>query len=1020
MGIPFPQALSSDQPAAAPLPSIFKTQLSRSASVSRVGSSLIVLREQELLLKNPTKSVKPRVVHTPPPKFYRCSRLRSNTKLFAAMTPDLAAAVAAHARRSRGGYQEFVHQLTQNARQSGTPMRFRHFACAAAAQWRGMSAESRQPFFISAVDSNTSWLQERVMLEARLKQAGHPFLPWDKVSLQPASTPSYLLVKERRAQTKKLPYIRFLTEVYHSVAETFPPSTAAPPVAKAIAQMWRVMSEEGKRPYQAAYTADLLQQRQTREQLQSPIAEERRRFEDMALVKRERLLKKLVPLKAERKPMTGRAAVSYVRFSREVFQSVSAALPPSNAAHMVSRHISKMWREMTDAQKQPYRDAYLSDQAALRQSVGTPVLEPKPKAVPKVKKVPTHTGRAAAAILTPALAVAAATHPRKPPNGYQLFMEELRTGNSPLTNTYTPSTDFTVSRAASRRWAVLSPAQQQPYYDAADEAARSWLDQHTNLDSLLRATGHAGLQPPRPSTALKLIRSCKSRCSPTPLELYLSQIPPELAREIRAHPRRPPYGLNMFARAHACALGTRSETSTNVRCASGADYNAAAKTWKLLSPAEREPWDEKGRAARQQWQAERDALDAWIAAAGHPPSTWSRRNSSPGPYNCFKAERAHETAITMQTGTIKRGRNTVLAAAWQSLSDEERGKYREGYAAKRQQAASLAESRALQTHEAFKVRATATATAAAVPKPAPSETQIGAQRSFLAQRFASVAGSLPPGSSSTEVESVVREMWRALPPKERYTHTLRYTRGQKRLMLRTSGDPAMAARISVTGHGPYNIFKAERLHEAAGTALPGSSRQALGEVLLAAWHRLPEQERGTYREAYAARRREAAAAAASRVSACCGPYYCFKAERLQEVTDSAHPGSSVVELNRLLVAAWRKLPQAERTKYHLAFAAKRHRAASAAESRSPAHRPALPGTAAAPVSTSSLEQYRTDARLYFVAARYQRVADAMPAGSSSSDVESALSKMWEQLPLKRRYAYTRQQKPDTRLTGSRS
>lgn len=72
-------------------------------------------------------------------------------------------------------------------------------------------------------------------------------------------------------------------------------------------------------------------------------------------------------------------AVSYVRFSREVFQSVSAALPPSNAAHMVSRHISKMWREMTDAQKQPYRDAYLSDQAALRQSVGTPVLEPKPK-----------------------------------------------------------------------------------------------------------------------------------------------------------------------------------------------------------------------------------------------------------------------------------------------------------------------------------------------------------------------------------------------------------------------------------------------------------------------------------------------------------------------------------------------------------------------------------------------------------------------------------------------------------------
>ncbi|MEW5304466.1 MAG: hypothetical protein WDW36_007076 [Sanguina aurantia] len=403
MGIPFPQALSSDQPAAAPLPSIFKTQLSRSASVSRVGSSLIVLREQELLLKNPTKSVKPRVVHTPPPKFYRCSRLRSNTKLFAAMTPDLAAAVAAHARRSRGGYQEFVHQLTQNARQSGTPMRFRHFACAAAAQWRGMSAESRQPFFISAVDSNTSWLQERVMLEARLKQAGHPFLPWDKVSLQPASTPSYLLVKERRAQTKKrqppehtqpsvlteqlaashsamcapspalppaqqqllwqevsklagfsappqsrqskagqrtrpvAPYFHFSKDVYHAVAKACTTSAADP--AKVVSRMWQELPVELQQRYK-----DL----SAREWASMQPAEQGRHF------------------RAQTPPRPPRPQVPYFRFMKGVYHSVAARFPPFTAAPAVAREIGRLWREMSEEQKRPYQAAY--DEEAQQQA----------------------------------------------------------------------------------------------------------------------------------------------------------------------------------------------------------------------------------------------------------------------------------------------------------------------------------------------------------------------------------------------------------------------------------------------------------------------------------------------------------------------------------------------------------------------------------------------------------------------------------------------------------------------------
>lgn len=142
---------------------------------------------------------------TPHPQgFIDAAGSGSNTKLFAAMSPELAAAVAAHARRSRGGYQEFVYQLALQARQAGTPMHFRLFACAAAAQWKGMSTESRQPFFEKATASNMSWMQERVSLEARLREAGHADFPWEGVAKRPGSIPSYLVVKERLSNQDQL------------------------------------------------------------------------------------------------------------------------------------------------------------------------------------------------------------------------------------------------------------------------------------------------------------------------------------------------------------------------------------------------------------------------------------------------------------------------------------------------------------------------------------------------------------------------------------------------------------------------------------------------------------------------------------------------------------------------------------------------------------------------------------------------------------------------------------------------
>lgn len=82
------------------------------------------------------------------------------------------------------------------------------------------------------------------MLEARLKEAGHPFLPWDKVSLQPASTPSYLLIKERRTQTKKHqpPAHKQLSVLTEQLAEKHSamcaPSPALPPEQQQL--LWQV------------------------------------------------------------------------------------------------------------------------------------------------------------------------------------------------------------------------------------------------------------------------------------------------------------------------------------------------------------------------------------------------------------------------------------------------------------------------------------------------------------------------------------------------------------------------------------------------------------------------------------------------------------------------------------------------------------------------------------------------------------------------------------------------------------
>lgn len=229
--------------------------------------------------------------------------------------------------------------------------------------------------------------------------------------------------------------------------------------------------------------------------------------------------------------------------------------------------------------------------------------------------------------MTVELAVAAASFPQRPPRGYWIFMAELSTGNSPARNHFRSSA-FAASRAASSRWAAMSPDQHRVYNEAAADQTPSWLQKRADIDAQLRATGHSGFSPFIPKPAVTPTRLFRLSNSPTSREAYIAQLEPELAAAIKAHPRRAPYGLNMYARHQACKQGHRQEGSTAV-CASGADYNLAMSEWKLMTAAQRQPWEEEGKIARQGWREQRTLLDARLKAAGHPLFPWHKPRASP-------------------------------------------------------------------------------------------------------------------------------------------------------------------------------------------------------------------------------------------------------------------------------------------------------------------------------------------------------------------------------------------------------
>lgn len=209
-------------------------------------------------------------------------------------------------------------------------------------------------------------------------------------------------------------------------------------------------------------------------------------------------------------------------------------------------------------------------------------------------------------------------------------MEELGTGKSSAAS-HTQSLTFAVSRAASFQWAAMSSEKRRTYNEAAERATPAWHEQRAVIDAQLRATGHPGLPAFRHRPAVTSTRLYRIKSSPTSRESYLASIGPELAAAIKAHPRRAPYGLNMYAREQACKHGSRLGSSTNV-CASGADYHLAVTEWKLMAAAQRQPWEEEGKIARQLWSEQRAQLDERLKAAGHPPFPWNKpRAKKPKP-----------------------------------------------------------------------------------------------------------------------------------------------------------------------------------------------------------------------------------------------------------------------------------------------------------------------------------------------------------------------------------------------------
>ncbi|MEW5319214.1 MAG: hypothetical protein WDW38_010379 [Sanguina aurantia] len=245
-----------------------------------------------------------------------------------------------------------------------------------------------------------------------------------------------------------------------------------------------------------------------------------------------------------------------------------------------------------------------TQQQPTRTSTSTPGLDAQPTPSTAAEQYPPQPS--VLQTLTPELAIVASAS-RRAPTGYWHFHDEMSL-HLKETGTRIPLLAF--NQSMSTQWKGLTTEQREPYMQKGDGAVKVWLAQRADINTRLRACGHAALS----QTSVRAVRM------PSASDLYIQKLPPELAAAVTAHARRSPYGYSVFLQEFAGKLGDANFTkhrTTRAVC------RAAAARWIRMSAEARQPYLQQAAEGQVVWLEQRALLNAQLKAAGFPPFVWN-------------------------------------------------------------------------------------------------------------------------------------------------------------------------------------------------------------------------------------------------------------------------------------------------------------------------------------------------------------------------------------------------------------
>lgn len=59
-----------------------------------------------------------------------------------------------------------------------------------------------------------------------------------------------------------------------------------------------------------------------------------------------------------------------MRYAKEVLQTVAATFPPRTSICIVQKTVGRMWRELSQEERSPYREAFKAESAARQDQAG--------------------------------------------------------------------------------------------------------------------------------------------------------------------------------------------------------------------------------------------------------------------------------------------------------------------------------------------------------------------------------------------------------------------------------------------------------------------------------------------------------------------------------------------------------------------------------------------------------------------------------------------------------------------------